>query len=524
MRRLVGRQFGWVAFSLCGAALLAGCRSGSEAPTRAVATFAGVSLKVGAFGDPSLLTSVSPLLGEWEASRKGSVSILPGSVTPESISTAEVLLFPAQRLGDIVDAGALAIIPNSMVLPPKPSESELDEQSRRGSSQATEGPDDPFQYLDIAPAYREQVNRYGTDRFALPLGGSALVLIYRRDAFEREPNRVAARQAGLELKPPVLWNQLDALAKFFQGRDWNGDGAPDYGIALALGADTPAEGVGDAIFLARAASLGQHRDQYSFLFESDTMAPRIDTPPFVEALRCLVALKEAGPPGMERFDAAAARASFRGGKVAMLIDRAERFSTWSHGKPVDVAPVPGSDRVFDPGRKEWGTASPPNAPSYLPHGGGWLIGINRRLSGTQFDAAVDFAKYLANPENSNRIRSEPTFAMLPVRIAQMAEGLPDPTSAPDVDSRLWADAVRRTLLGERIVPGLRIAGADDYLKDLASGRVAAVNGESPEKALQSVARAWIDRTATRGPERQRWHYQRSLNTMATLSQPPEPGK
>ena len=54
---------------------------------------------------------------------------------------------------------------------------------------------------------------------------------------------------------------------------------------------------------------------------------------------------------MERFDAAAARESFRTGKVAMLIDRAERAATWSHGKPVGVAPLPGSDRVFEPIRK-----------------------------------------------------------------------------------------------------------------------------------------------------------------------------
>jgi multiple sugar transport system substrate-binding protein len=470
------------------------------------------------------LAGVSPLLGEWEASRKGSVSILQVPVTPESFSTADVLLFPAQRMGDLMDAGTLAIIPNAIVLPPKPSESELDEQSRRAPGQVAEKPDDPFQYLDIAPGYREQVSRYGSDRLALPCGGSALVLVYHRDAFEREPNRAAARQAGLELKPPVLWTQLDALAKFFQARDWNGDGSADYGIALALGADTGGEGVGDATLLARAASLGQHRDHYSFLFESDSMTPRIDTPPFVEALRSLAALKGAGPPGMERFDGRAARESFRTGKVAMLIDRAELAATWSHGKPIDVAPLPGSDRVFEPARKEWGPASPPNGPSYLPHGGGCLIGINRRLSGTQYDAAVDFVMYLANPENSNRIRTEPTFPMLPVRISQMGEGLPDPTSAADVDSRLWSDAVRRTLLAERIVPGLRIAGADDYLKDLAKGRVAAANGENPEKALQAVARAWTDRTAARGPQRQRWHYQRSLNSMATLPQPPEPGK
>jgi multiple sugar transport system substrate-binding protein len=523
MRRLIGGRVCWTAFSLFGVAILAGCQNEPTPTVSPVATFEGISLKVGAMGDPSMLASISPLVGEWDASRKGKVSIVQDPIAPESMSSVDVVLFPAQRMGDLADAGALAIIPNDKVLPPKRSESELDEQSRREPAQRTEAPEDPYEFMDIAPGFREQVSRYGTDRLALPYGGSALVLVYHRDAFEREANRVAARQAGVELKPPALWTQLDALAKFFQGRDWNGDGAPDHGIALALGADAPGEGVGDAIFLARAASLGQHRDHFSFLFESDSMAPRIETPPFVEALRSLVALKDAGPPGMEKFDAAAARESFRSGKVAMLIDRAERAATWSHGKPINVAPLPGSDRVFEPKRKEWGTSSPPNTPSYLPRGGGWLIGINRALAGAQFDAAVDFAKYLTNPENLNRIRSEPTFPMLPVRTSQMSQGLPDPTSAPDVDSRLWSDAISRTLLGERIVPGLRIAGADDYLADLSKGRVAAANGESAEKALESVAKAWADRTAARGPKRQRWHYQRSLNTMTTTSQPPARG-
>ena len=121
--------------------------------------------------------------------------------------------------------------------------------------------------MDFAPAFRDQVSRYGEDRIALPCGGSALVLAYRRDAFENEGNRTPARGVGLELRPPKTWDELDALARFFKGRDWNGDGKPDHGIVVAMGADP--EGVGDAAFLARAASLGQHRDQFSFLFDSD---------------------------------------------------------------------------------------------------------------------------------------------------------------------------------------------------------------------------------------------------------------
>ena len=257
---------------------------------------------------------------------------------------------------------------------------------------------------------------------------------------ERAQHAEAARQAGLSLeKPPATWPQLDALAKFFEGRDWNGDRAPGHGIALALGAD--ADGVWRRDTAARAAAHGlkdRHRDHpvLRFLFDADSMSPRIASPPFVEALQGLVALEACGPPGMERFDATAAREAFRTGKVALLIDRAERAATWSIGKPVGVAPLPGSDRIFDPIRKEWMPSSPRNAPTYLPHGGGWLVGINGRLAGTQLEAALDFAKYLAGelPENSNRLRAEPGVSRKvcpPVRTTQMGPAvLPRPALGP----------------------------------------------------------------------------------------------
>jgi multiple sugar transport system substrate-binding protein len=357
---------------------------------------------------------------------------------------------------------------------------------------------------------------------ALPLGASALVLVYRRDAFSRQANLDAARMAGIELQPPSTWAQLDALAGFLEGRDWSGDGAPDHAIAAVLSQDS--EGLGDTTFLARATSLAQHRDQYSLFFDIDSMTPRIDSPPFVEALRGVIAWKRLGPPGLEKFDGPSAREAFRAGKVALLIDRAELAQAWSGGHALGVAPLPGSDRVFEPLRQQWEISSSLNAPSYLPSGGGWLVGVRRGLAGLQLDAALDLARYLASPENVNRLRDEATFPLLPVRSSQMGLGLPDPVSAPDVDSRQWADAVSRTILAGRVVPGLRIPDAAGYLDDLARGRVAALDGKNPAAALGEVSQAWAARTKARGTQRQLWHYRRGLNSLATLPQPPERGK
>ena len=508
---------------LAAAILVPGCNYSKGPPPKPLPpTFKGISLKVGAVDDPAILTGISLLRGEWEASRSGEIVMLEEPVTVTAPLAADVVIFSGQRLGDLIDADTLAIIPVSAVLPPKPAESDSGEPGRGDANSSSSQPEDEFRFMDFMPAFRDQVSCFGDDRFALPCGGSALVLAYRKDAFENEANRAAARAAGIELAPPKTWSHLDALARFFEGRDWGGSGKRGHGIVLAMAAD--AEGVGDSTFLARAASLGQHRDYYAFLFDSDDFTPRIDSPPFIEALKGFVAWKAFGPPGVERFDAAAAREAFRQGQAAMLVDRAERVAAWSGGKPVGVARLPGAERVYEPSQKEWKPASPINRPSYLPRGGGWLIGISKHTQGKQSEAALDFAKYLASPDNLNRLRTERTFPMLPVRSSELGQGLPDPTAAPDIDSRQWSIAVGDTLQLDRVVPGLRIHGADGYLSDITKGRLAAVGGEPPEKALQAVAKAHAERTKALGPNRQLWHYRRSLNKLATLNQPPEPGK
>ncbi|HWE40699.1 MAG TPA: extracellular solute-binding protein, partial [Isosphaeraceae bacterium] len=459
-------------------ATMTGCWQETKPPENASPSFRGVTVKVGALDEASLLAGVTAHGGEWKASREGAIAIREQPVTLGTATEVDVLLFPGDRLGDLIDADLQAAIPNEAVMPPVREATVPGEPSRSAETAGEAKPaEDPYDFMGVAAPYRDQVTRYGNERMALPYGGSALVLVYRRDAFEREANRTAAADKGIKLEPPKTWGQLDALAQFFQGRDWDGDGQADHGISLVLGVDP--EGLGNATFLARSASLGQHPDQFSFLFDSDKMAPRIDAEPFVEALGGLIALKAAGPPKLETFDAAAARQAFRTGKVAMLIDRAERAASWSHGKPVGVAALPGSERLFDPASRTWTTPPQRNAPSYLPHGGGWLVGVRKGLSGTPLDAAIDLAKYLSNPDKSDRIRAERAFPMLPFRAAQMGEGLPDPASSPDVDTRLWSEAVGRTFAAAQTVVGLRIPGADDYLAELAEGRAAALGGTAP---------------------------------------------
>ncbi|WP_240907234.1 ABC transporter substrate-binding protein [Paludisphaera rhizosphaerae] len=497
-----------------------GCSESEPEGPKPPPTFPGVTLKLGAMGDPAILTGIAAQRGEWTASRKGEIEVATDAArTADNAGELDVIVFPGQELGNLIDRSLLDEIANDVVLPPAPSEDvERNDRTRRSEDEEAVG----LRYSDIAPAYREQVSKFGTHRYALPIGGSTLVLAYRADVFKAEANLKAAKEQGITLEPPATWDDLDALARFFQGRDWDGDGSPNYGLAAALGKD--AEGVADATFLARAASLGQHRDHYALLFDSDTLAPRLESPPFVEALKALAGWKAVGPPGVESFGAAEARAAFREGKAAMLIDRAEKLAEWSSARPVAVAPLPGSDRVYEPMRKAWEKSGSINRPTYLPFGGGWLVGVRKGLDPAKKGAALDLALYLAEAEVANRILAERAFPMLSVRASQMGRGIPDPTSAPHVEPRTWSGAVSRSLMAERVLPGLRIPDADGYLADLSAGRAAATAGKPAEEALKETAAAWSARSKSLGIARQVWHYRQSLNALATLPEPPSRDK
>ncbi len=487
----IGRNvwFGVLISSFAAGLAAAGCGGGSSRPEDERSTrFQGLTLTVAAVAEPAILSTVSTQKGEWSANRGASITIRPAAIdlnAPASTDGVDVFVFPGQQLGALVDAGVLAVLPESMVQPPAVSRNEADAEEpssdtaasaagESGSGSESGQPADSLRFAEVAATYRDRVSKYGSDRMALPYGGTALVLVYDRGAFTRTENRAAAEKEGIALEPPRTWEQLDALARFFQGRDWDGDGSADFGLSAALGRD--AERLGDAILLARAASLGQHRDQYSFLFQAETMAPRIDTPPFVEALAGLVRWKECVPPeaasptSLSSFDADAARSAFRAGKTALLIDRAEMAARWSHARTaVGVAPLPGSDRVYEPVRKQWeapdsaspsnhlaaGASRPLNDPSYLPYGGGWLVGVSRKLAGRQRDAALDLARYLAGPETAVRVRGDRLFPMLPVRPTLWSQGPPDLRGAIGVDARQWSDAVNRTLV--RAAPGTWLA-------------------------------------------------------------------
>ena len=178
-------------------ATMTGCWQETKPPENASPSFRGVTVKVGALDEAGLLAGVTAHGGEWKASREGAIAIREQPVTLGTATEVDILLFPGDRLGDLIDADLLAAIPNEAVMPPAREATVPGEPSRSAETAGETKPaEDPYDFMGVAAPYRDQVTRYGNERMALPYGGSALVLVYRRDAFEREANRTRPPTRG----------------------------------------------------------------------------------------------------------------------------------------------------------------------------------------------------------------------------------------------------------------------------------------------------------------------------------------
>ena len=128
-------------------------------------------------------------------------------------------------------------------------------------------------------------------------------------------------------------------------------------------------------------------------------------------------------------------------------------------------------------------------------------------------------------ERESPPRRERSFPMLPVRTSQMGQG----TSRPDLGPRRRPPAMVRCRRAGPCWPNGSCRACGSRMPPATWGtspraRVAALAGEDPQAALREVADAWTARTKSLGPERQLWHYRRSLNSLTTLPQPPPRGK
>ena len=247
--------------------------------------------------------------------------------------------------------------------------------------------DDP-QWNEVFELLRLHETVWGKNApVAIPFGSPLFCCYYRADLLEK-----------LGRRPPQTWAEYEEVAELLAkngpsaGADWCGTMEP------------LAPGWGGLLLLARAAPQAKHRDNYSTLFDLDTMEPMVAGPPFVEALEQLAATARLGPANPLGCDPAAARAAFWKGRCGMAITWPTAADAKQAGKVdpavrVGFAELPGSPRVFNAGNHDWDARTDEEDP-HVP-----LLSISGRLGvvgakSEHGDAAFELLVWLADAARS----------------------------------------------------------------------------------------------------------------------------
>ena len=129
--------------------------------------------------------------------------------------------------------------------------------------------------------------------YRISIDGDCHTFAYRTDYYDNEEFAAAWKEAGNESDwvPPKTWAEVNAHSKFLIGKTDPLTGLDAHGYL------DPLKGWGGFGFYFledRATGYAKHPNDPSWLFDADTMKPRVNNPAFVRAIQEVMDLIEAG--------------------------------------------------------------------------------------------------------------------------------------------------------------------------------------------------------------------------------------
>lgn len=258
--------------------------------------------------------------------------------------------------------------------------------------------DDYVNYL------KAPVGTWNGKTYRITIDGDCHTFAYRKDYF----TDAAISGATGMTEPPTTWQQVNEFSMKVKGQKDPLTGGDAYGFLDPLKMQWG--GFGFYFLEDRAAAYAKHPDDPAWLFDPDTMKPRVNNPAWVQAIQDIMDLNAAGayPPDQINADPnATAFSQFLGGTGAALTwwgdvgSNARTSDSSVVGDVVGFSVNPGSDRVYNAASGQWETPASPNfAPNmaYL----GWGIYVTNRVSGDEKKrkAAWSAAAHLGGKEIS----------------------------------------------------------------------------------------------------------------------------
>ena len=236
---------------------------------------------------------------------------------------------------------------------------------------------------DYVGYLKAPVGTWNGKTYRISIDGDCHNFNYRTDYFADADLAAAWKAEGGkgEWAVPTTWQQVNAMTKFLKGKKVDGQDA--YGYL------DPAKGWGGFGFYylgSRATAYAKHPDDKAWLFDADTMKPRVNNPAWVRAIQDVIDSLPYEPadqlnadPGTTGFN------QFLAGTGSMLAwwgdigSNAKTSDTSVIGDVVGFSILPGSDDVYNSKTGKWETLS--TGPNFSPNMAyiGWGVYVMARV-------------------------------------------------------------------------------------------------------------------------------------------------
>jgi len=299
----------------------------------------------------------------------------------EFVGTADIQIFPAKELGNLMQKKALEPFDDAITQP-----------------------GDPMAWQDVLPLFREKLSLWNRKVMALPLVGENTLGFYREDLFENKDNKTSFKQfTGKDLKPASTWEELITQAEFFLKQpsfskgSLSGLAADDLDLAneflaISSGYSRPPVRPGEPVNAETENAI------FTFVYNFQSGKPNITSPGFVKALEIMKRIQKYRSPDSAAF--AKGNSIFQPGSFL----QAEQFQkTDKIRDKFGIMQIPGAEGYFDSKTSMFRPLPNGNRIPYLGSGS-LLIGVSSQSSNKEL--AKTFATFICRPEFSERIAME----------------------------------------------------------------------------------------------------------------------
>jgi multiple sugar transport system substrate-binding protein len=368
---------------------------------------------------------------------------------------------------------------------------------------------------DYVKLLQPPVGTWNGETYRVSIDADAHNFNYRSDIFSNEELGAewTSSGGGEEWGPPQTWQQVQAVTKFLNGKQLDGEDL--YGI---LDVCAPGGGFSWYFFASRATAYAKHPDNKAWLFDPATMTPYINNEAFVRAAQDIIDALPYEPADQINADLnVTGFTEFLGGIGSMVHwwgDVGAYVYTSDQSVVQDkvmFSILPGSDDVYNNTTKAWETLS--SGPNFAPNEAyiGWGLYVMQRAVDSGVDkAAWSIAAHLGNKDLGTWMAFYPS-GFQPYRNSSFAEELWAGAGLPPefIKSYLASQEDSYNHPNGAIEP--RIPGIFQYYVAAETELARAFAGQvTAQEALDSTAAAWEKITDDLGRDSQIELYQAAL--------------